>query len=85
MVLEDESYDDILKQLKSVFKRTEKSGPAIYKGLAGIANEGLRSVGQSEEVKKLREKFTGPFNVDRNLQVSKWNKSYGVTTQTNER
>ena len=33
-------------------------------------NEGLRSVGQSEEVKKLREKFIRPSNVD-NLQVPK--------------
>ena len=48
---EDESDDDILKELKLVFKWTEKSGPAIDKGLADVVNEGLRSVGQSEEVK----------------------------------
>ena len=53
-----------------VFKGTEKSGPAIDKGLADVLNEGLRSVGQSEEVKKLREKFIRPSNVD-NLQVPK--------------
>ena len=35
-----------------VFKGTEMSGPAIDKGLADVVNEGLRSVGQSEEVKK---------------------------------
>ena len=42
---EDESDDDILKELKLVFKGTEKSGPAIDKGLADVVNEGLRSVG----------------------------------------
>ena len=67
---EDESDDDILKELKLVFKGTEKSGPAIDKGLADVVNEGLRSVGQSEEVKKLWEKFISPSNVD-NLQVPK--------------
>ena len=48
---EDESDYDILKGLKLVFKGTEKSGPVIDKGLADVVNEGLRSVGQSEEVK----------------------------------
>ena len=67
---EDESDDDILKELKLVFKGTEKSGPAIDKGLADVMNEGLRSVGQSEEVKRLREKFIRPSKVD-NLQVPK--------------
>ena len=67
---EDESDDDILKELKLVFKGTEKSGPAIDKGLADVVNEGLRSVGQSEEVKNLREKCIRPSNVD-NLQVPK--------------
>ena len=67
---EDESDDDILKELKLVFKGTEKTGPAIDKGLADVVNEGLRSVGQSEEVKKLQEKFIRPSNVD-NLQVPK--------------
>ena len=67
---EDESDDDILKELKLVFKGTEKSGLAIDKGLAEVVKEGLRSVGQSEEVKKLREKFIRPSNVD-NLQVRK--------------
>ena len=67
---EDESDDDILKELKFVFKGTEKSGPAIDKGLADVVNGGLRSVGQSEEVKKLREKCIRPSNVD-NLQVLK--------------
>ena len=67
---EDESDDDILKELKLFFKGTEKSGPAIDKGLADVVNEGLQSVGQSEEVKKLREKFIRPSNVD-NLQVPK--------------
>ena len=67
---EDESDDDILKELKLVFKGTEKSGPAIDKGLADVVNEDLQSVGQSEEVKKLREKFIRPSNVD-NLQVPK--------------
>ena len=51
-----------------VFKGTEKSGPAM--ALADVVNEGLRSVEQSEEVKKLREKFIRPSNVD-NLQVRK--------------
>ena len=64
---DDESADDILKELKPIFKRTEKSGPAIDKGLAEVVNEGVRLVGQSEEVKKLREKIR-PSNVD-NLQV----------------
>ena len=67
---EDESDDDVLKELKLVFKGTEKSGPAIDKGLTDVVNEGLRSVGQSEEVKKLREKFIRPSNID-NLQVLK--------------
>ena len=67
---DDESYDDILKELKSVFKGTEKSRPAIDKGLAEVVNEGLRSAGKSEGVKKLREKFIRPSNVD-NLQVPK--------------
>ena len=67
---EDESDDDILKEFKLVFKGTEKSGPAIDKGLTDVVNEGLRSVGQSEEVKKLQEKFIRPTNVD-NLQVPK--------------
>ena len=67
---EDDSDDDILKELKLVFKGTEKSGPAIDKGLADVVNEGLRSVGQSEEVKKLREKFIRPSNVNI-LQVPK--------------
>ena len=67
---EDESDDDILKELKLVFKGTEKSGPAIDKGLADVVNEGLRSVGQSEEVKNLREKCIRPSNID-NLQVPK--------------
>ena len=67
---EDESDDDILKELKLVFKGTGKSGPAIDKRLADVVNKGLRSVGQSEEVKKLREKFIRPSNVD-NLQVPK--------------
>ena len=52
---EDESDDVILKELKLVFKGTEKSGPAIDKGLADVVNEGLRSVGQLKEVKKLQE------------------------------
>ena len=53
-----------------VFKGTEKSGPALDKARADVVNEGLQSVGQSEEVKKLREKFIRPSNVD-NLQVPK--------------
>ena len=53
-----------------VFKASEKSVPAIDKGLADVVNEGLRLVGQSEEVKKLREKSIRPSNVD-NLQVHK--------------
>ena len=65
-----ESDDDILKELKLVFKGSEKSGPAIDKGLADVVNDGLRSVGQSENVTKLREKFIRPSNVD-NLQVPK--------------
>ena len=65
---EDESDYDILKELKLVSEGTEKSGPAIDKGLADVVNEGLRLIGQSEEVKKLREKFIRPSNVD-NLQV----------------
>ena len=60
----DESDDDVLKELKLVFKGTEKSGPAIDKGLTDVVNEGLRSDGQSEEVKKLRDKFIRPSNVD---------------------
>ena len=67
---ENESDDDILKELKMVFKGTEKSDIAIDKGLADVVNEGLRSVGQSEEVIKLWEKFIRPSNVD-NLQVPK--------------
>ena len=67
---EDESDAAILKELKLVFKGTEKSGPAIDKELADVVNEGFRSVGQSEEVKKLWEKFIRPSNVD-NLQVPK--------------
>ena len=47
---EDVSDDDMKKELKLVFKGTEKSVPAIDKGLADVVNEGLRSVGQSEEV-----------------------------------
>ena len=46
------------------------SGPAVDKELAVVVHEGLRLVGQSEEVKKLREKFIRPSNVD-NLQVPK--------------
>ena len=65
---EDESDDDILKEMKLVFKGTEKSCQAIDKGLADVVNEGFQSVGQSEEVKKLREKFIRPSIVD-NLQV----------------
>ena len=61
---DDKSDDDILKDLKSVFKGSKKSGLAIDKGLAEVVNEGLRSVGQSEKVKKLREKFIRPSNVD---------------------
>ena len=53
-----------------VFKGTEKSGPALDKGLADVENEGLQSVGKSEEVKKLREKFYQTTNED-NLQVLK--------------
>ena len=53
-----------------VFKGTEKSGPALDKARADVVNEGLQSVGQSEEVKKLREKFIRPSKVD-NLQVPK--------------
>ena len=49
---EDESDYDILKELKLVFKGTEKSGPAIDKGLADVVNGGLQSVGQLEEVQK---------------------------------
>ena len=56
--------------LNLIFKGTEKSGPAIDKGLADVVNEGLRTVGQSEEVKKLHEKFIRPSNVD-NLRVPK--------------
>ena len=67
---ENESDDDILKELKMIFKGTEKSDPAIDKGLADVVNEGLRSVGQSEKVIKLWEKFIRPSNVD-NLQVPK--------------
>ena len=47
-----------------------KFGPAIDKGLAEVVNECLRSVGQSEEVQKLKEKFIRPSNVD-NLQLPK--------------
>ena len=36
--------------LNLIFKGTEKSGLAIDKGLADVVNEGLRTVGQSEEV-----------------------------------
>ena len=53
-----------------VFKGTEKSGPALDKGLADVVKEGLRSFGQSEEVIKLRENFIRLSNVD-NLQVPK--------------
>ena len=41
---DDESDDDIFKDLKFVFKRTEKSSLAIDKGLEEVVNEGLRSV-----------------------------------------
>ena len=41
LYLEDESDDDILKELKLVFEGTEKSSPAIDKGLADVVNEGL--------------------------------------------
>ena len=54
----DESEDDILKDLKSFFKWSEKSGPAYDKELAEVVNEVLRSV------KRLREKFIRPSNVD---------------------
>ena len=47
-----------------------KFGPAIDKGLVEVVNECLRSVGQSEEVQKLKEKFIRPSNVD-NLQLPK--------------
>ena len=46
---EDESDDDILKELKLVLKGTEKSGQAIDKGLADVVNEGLRSVGNQRK------------------------------------
>ena len=69
---EDESDDGISKELKLVLKWTEKSGPTIDMGLADGVNEGLWSVGQSEKVKKLREKFIRPSNVV-NLQVPKMN------------
>ena len=81
---EDESDDDILKELKLVFKGTEKSGPAIDKGLADVVNEGLRMVGQLNEMKKLREKFIRPLRVD-NCKYQKWNHSYDLTNQTKER
>ena len=41
---DDESDNHILKDLKSVFKRSEKSSLAIDTGLAEAVNEGLRSV-----------------------------------------
>ena len=66
--MDDEQEDDILKE--SFLKGSEKSGPAVDKELAVVVHEGLRLVGQSEEVKKLREKFIRPSNVD-NLQVPK--------------
>ena len=49
---------------------TVKFGPAIDKGLAEVVNECFRSVGQSREVQKLKEKFIRPSNVD-NLQLPK--------------
>ena len=64
----EEPDDDILKDLKVFFKGSEESGPAIDKELAEIVNKGLRSVGQTEEVKKLKKKFKKPSNVE-NLQV----------------
>ena len=80
---EDDSDDDILKELKFVFKGAEKSCPAIDKELADVVNEGLRSVGQSEEVKRLQEKFIRPSNVD-NLQVRKVEPIIWRPSQTKE-
>ena len=64
----DESEDDILKDLKSSFKGCEETGPAIDKDMADIVNAGLRAPSKSEEIKKLKEKFKRPANVE-NLQV----------------
>ena len=64
----EESDDDILKDLKSFFKGSEETGSAIDKDMAAIVNSGLRAPSKTEEVKKLKEKFLRPANIE-NLQV----------------
>ena len=59
-----------MKDLKTFFKDRDESGPAIDVDIAKSINSGLRSLGQTEEVKKLKEKYKKPSNVE-NLQVPK--------------
>lgn len=64
----EDSEDEFFKDLKSFFKDNEETGPEIDSDLGKIINNGLRSLGQTEEVKKLKEKYRRPSNVG-NLQV----------------
>lgn len=65
---EDSSEDELFKELKIFFADSEETGPDIDSNLSKILNHGLRSLAQTENVKKLKEKYKRPGNVG-NLQV----------------
>ena len=60
---EDNSDDNFLGDLKKFYEDSEETGPNIDSEIAKIVNKGLRSMGQADAVKKLKEKHKRPENV----------------------
>lgn len=60
---EDSSDDNFLGDLKKFYEESEETGPNIDSEIAKIVNKGLRSMGQAEAVKKLKDKHNRPENV----------------------
>ena len=60
---EDHSDDNFLGDLKIFYDESEETGPNIDPEIAKIVNKGLRSVGQAEAVKKLKDKHKRPENI----------------------
>lgn len=64
----EENEDEFLQDLQNFYDESEETGPVIETDLAKIINKGLRSMGQPESVKKVKENHKRPANVN-NLTV----------------
>lgn len=53
---EVDSEDNFLDGLKRIYEESKETGPNIDSEIAKIVNKGLRSMGQAEAMKKLKDK-----------------------------